>query len=276
MRQVQRRQKLADLQARAASAAELVEAGSWEVRQGDVLERLAEIESGTVRLVFADPPYNEGVDYGAGSAVDRLPREQYLAWCREWMAGCARILTDDGSMWVLISEDYADDFGLLLRQTGLHRRRWLVWEEGFGVYFEHNFGRCARHLPYMVRDRSRFVFNGAAVRVPSARQQEYNDRRADPDGRIMPNVLHFSRITDNHPERIPGFPTQLPLDLLRMVVGCASEPGDRVLDPFSGSATTGAACIELGRRFVGIERSAEFVHLSRQRLLTHQAKRTTA
>jgi hypothetical protein len=73
----------------------------------------------------------------------------------------------------------------------------------------------------------------------------------------------------NHAERLPDFPTQLPLDLLRAVVGCASEPGDLVLDPFSGSGTTGVAAIGLGRRYVGIEKSAEFAQGGEgRRLLT--------
>jgi site-specific DNA-methyltransferase (adenine-specific) len=231
---------------------------------------LPKIEPGTVRLVFVDSPYNEGVDYGDGPDADRLPRDRFLSWCREWLDACVRVLTPDGSLWVLISEDYADAFGLMLREVGLHRRRWLIWEETFGVHLEDNFGRCARHLFYCVKDPERFVFHADAVRVPSARQKVYGDKRADQDGRVMPNVLHFSRVMGNHPERLPDIPTQLPLDLLRMVVGCASDPGDLVLDPFSGSATTGAACIELGRRFLGIEDKAEFVRLSQQRLLAAQ------
>ena len=57
---------------------------------------------------------------------------------------------------------------------------------------------------------------------------------------------------------MPDFPTQLPLPLLRAIVGCASHPGDLVLDPFSGSGTTGVAAVESDRRYIGIERNAEF------------------
>jgi hypothetical protein len=67
-------------------------------------------------------------------------------------------------------------------------------------------------------------------------------------------------------ERIPGFPTQLPLDLLLPIVGCASEPGDRVLDPFAGSGTSGHAALQLGRKYIGIEKNEEFAELCRARL----------
>ncbi len=167
------------------------------------------------RLIFADPPYNIGIDYGAGSQPDKLPQAQYLAWCARWMQACADRLTNDGSLWVLIDNKHADYFGVMLRQTGLHRQHWIIWYETFG-------NNCR---------------NGA---IP--------------------------RLCGTHKERIPSFPTQLPLALLRPVIGCASNPGDVVIDPFCGSATTGVAATELGRSFIGIEKEARFVELARQRL----------
>jgi DNA modification methylase len=50
------------------------------------------------------------------------------------------------------------------------------------------------------------------------------------------------------------------------IVGCASEPDDMVIDPFSGSATTGEACLRLGRRYKGVELSKDFAARSRLRL----------
>ena len=67
-------------------------------------------------------------------------------------------------------------------------------------------------------------------------------------------------------ERIPDFPTQLPLALVRPIIGACSNPGDLVLDPFCGSATTGVAAVELGRNFIGIEKSAHFADLATKRM----------
>jgi hypothetical protein len=132
------------------------------------------------------------------------------------------------------------------------------------------FNRCSRHLLHFVKDPRRFVFHAEAVRRASARQAKYCDKRADPWGKVWDDVWGIEppipRLVDNDAERIPGFPTQLPLALLLPIVGCASDPGDLVVDPFSGSATTGEACLTLGRRFVGIERNEEYVRLARQRL----------
>ena len=74
------------------------------------------------------------------------------------------------------------------------------------------------------------------------------------------------RLAGTHGERIKGFPTQLPEKLLQPVIGCAADPGDLVIDPFSGSATTGAVCLNLGRRYVGIELEERFCVLAGARL----------
>jgi site-specific DNA-methyltransferase (adenine-specific) len=101
----------------------------------------------------------------------------------------------------------------------------------------------------MTRHRRRFVFHPAPeIRRPSARRAIYRDRRAAPAGKLWDDVWTIPRLAGTHRGRIKAFPAQLPIRLLRPIVACASEPGDLVIDPFSGSATTGAAGIELGRR----------------------------
>jgi site-specific DNA-methyltransferase (adenine-specific) len=266
-RRAEGRRRREDLEGPAAPPAG---ASSWEVRVGDCVGLLGAVPAGTVRLAFADPPYNIGIDYGRGMKADQLPDAEYLAWCREWMALCAGRLTPDGSLWVLIGDEYADHFGVLLKDVGLHRRQWLVWYESFGVNHARGFNRCSRHLFWMVKDPRRFVFNPAAVTRPSDRQAKYGDSRADPAGKLWDSVWGVNppipRLVGTAGERIDGFPTQLPLTLLRPVVGCASDRGDLVLDPFCGSATTGVVAVDSGRRFVGIEANPDYARLARARL----------
>jgi site-specific DNA-methyltransferase (adenine-specific) len=83
---------------------------------------------------------------------------------------------------------------------------------------------------------------------------------------VPSNVWTISRVGGTFKERLDGFPTQLPLALLRRVVRTASDPGDLMVDLFSGSATTGMVCVELDRRYLGIELSEGFVEASRRRL----------
>jgi site-specific DNA-methyltransferase (adenine-specific) len=239
-------------------------AAPWTIVHGDCLDILPTIPAGSARLVFADPPYNIGVDYGDGAKADRLPAAEYLAWCRQWMAAAAKLLTPDGSIWVLSDPRWAGRFQCMLEDIGLHYRETIVWHETFGTYCESKFGRDHRPLFRFTAHPKRQVFH--PVRVPSDRLAIYKDKRANPDGRVPSNVWTIPRVCGTHRARLPGFPTQLPLELLRRVITTASGPDDLVVDPFSGSATTGVAAVQAGRRYLGIERNETFARLSRERL----------
>ena len=239
-----------------------------DVLTGDCLDLLPLLKE-CPRLIFADPPYNVGVDYGDGAAADRLPDDAYLKWVAEWVGICGDVLADDGSLWVLIGDEYAAEYALILKAAGFHRRAWIKWYETFGVCNSAgtNFSRTSRHLFYCGKDRQSHVWNREAVSRLSDRETKYDDPRANPEGKVWDDVWMIPRLAGAHAERLPDFPTQLPLALLRPIIGCASHPGDLVVDPFSGSATSGVAALELGRRYLGTERNDTFATLSRQRLL---------
>ncbi len=241
-----------------------------EIITGDCLDILSRIEPRSVKLAFADPKYNIGVKYD--QCNDAMPPADYLAWCDAWIRAAVKTLAPDGSMWVLIIDEWVSDFHGLMRAAGLHPRSWVIWHETFGVNCAHKFNRTKRHLLYMVRDPGCFTFNRSAVSTRSARQVKYRDKRANPEGKILDDVWTIPRIAGTHRERIREFPTQLPLELLRRVVGCCSNPGDLVIDPFSGSGTTAVVCHESGRRFIGVEISPHYAKLSRQRLANVTAR----
>jgi site-specific DNA-methyltransferase (adenine-specific) len=202
-----------------------------------------------------------------------MSEAEYLDRCRTWIARCHDRLAPDGSFWLLVSHEWAWRLtAIAVDEVGFHLRQWLTWFESFGVNCARKFNRCSRPLLWFVKDPDRFVFNADAVTRESDRTAIYGDKRADPGGKLWDDVWGLKppipRLVDNAAERLPSFPTQLPVALLRAVVGCASDPGDLVLDPFNGSGTTGVAAIELGRRYVGIEKSEEFARLARMRLST--------
>jgi DNA modification methylase len=276
-REVERTEKRATLEAKAKAveAAPPEAKPAWEIVEGDCRERLAAIDPGSVRLLFADPPYNIGIDYG-DHLDDARPDQEFIDWSREWIFAAAKTLAPDGSMWVLINDEWADIYGCLLRDADLHRRAWIKWYESFGVNNANNFNRTSRHLFYCVKDPKRFVFNRDAVTRPSDRQLKYGDKRADPGGKVWDDVWGIPwddrgngaipRLVGNAEERLPDFPTQLPLALLEPIIKCASETGDLVVDPFNGSGTAGVAAIRHGRRYLGIELSANFARMARLRL----------
>jgi DNA modification methylase len=239
----------------------------WDIRTGDCLELMKAMPDGIARLGIADPPYNFGINYGTGSKADQLPDAQYYEWCEKWVAEMARLLTSDGSLWIVSPDEHIDALGMILRKH-LKRRQFLKWYETFGVNCKRKFNRTTRFVAHCVKDGSDFVFNAddPAIRCKSARQEKYNDKRANPKGKLLDDLWSIPRVAGTHGERIKGFPTQLPLELCHRIVRCASNPGDLVLDCFSGSATSGVAAIKNGRRYLGIELNPEYAALSEERL----------
>ena len=150
---------------------------------GDCIKELARLDAGSIDLAFADPPFNIGYDYD--EYHDKRSCDDYLAWSGEWMTGVKRALKPDGTFWLAIGDDYAAELKVLAtRELGFVCRSWVIWYYTFGVHCTHKFTRSHTHLLYFVKDAKRFTFNSDDIRVPSARQLVYGDKRANPKGRV--------------------------------------------------------------------------------------------
>ena len=110
-----------------------------------------------------------------------------------------------------------------------------------------------------------FTFN-IEVLTTRSRRQEIGDPRANPAGKVLDDVWTIPRVCGTFRERVQGVPTQLPLALVRRIVLGLARPGDLVLDPFTGSGTTGVVCAEYGRRFAGIELREQYAVIARERI----------
>jgi site-specific DNA-methyltransferase (adenine-specific) len=268
IRSTKRRQELEDAAAKAVAQGHESDRPKWSIINSDVIEGLESVrdEHGPARLIFTDPPYNIGIDYGDGEEADSLSDTAYMKWVRHWFALCWDCLTDDGSLWVMIGDEYAAEYAVELKATGYTIRSWIKWYETFGVNCSNKFNRTSRHIFYAVKDPSAFVFNPEPVTRPSDRQTKYGDARAAAGGKLWDDVWQIPRLTGTCAERIPDFPTQLPLALVEPIVLCSSMPGDLVVDPFNGSGTTGVASVRNGRKYVGIEKSEKFADIATKRI----------
>lgn len=255
------------------------------VRNEDCIAGLKKLEEGSVDLAFADPPFNIGYDYDVYQ--DRLERDRYLAWSRDWTGEVVRALKPNGTFWLAIGDEYAAELKVMLQEVhGLTCRSWVVWYYTFGVNCKYKFSRSHAHLFYMVKDPKRFTFNADApsVRVPSARQLVYADGRANPKGRLpddtwilrpqdLPDgfqpdddTWYFPRVCGTFAERAGWHGCQMPERLLGRIIDACSNEGDLVLDPFGGSGTTLAVAKKLKRRFLGFELSPQYAAEIKKRL----------
>ena len=253
------------------------------VYQRDCLNGLARLAPASVDLAFADPPFNIGYDYDEYD--DRRDAAACLDWSRQWMAAVKRVLKPAGAFWLAIGDEYAAELKLIATgELELTCRSWVIWYYTFGVNCKKKFTRSHAHLFHFVMDRKRFTFNDAGIRVPSARQLVYADRRAHPTGRIpddtwilrpqdVPDGFRadsdtwfFSRVCGTFKERKGWHGCQMPEQLLGRIIRVSSNPGELVLDPFSGSGTTLAVAKKLGRDWIGFELSKGYARQAEARL----------
>lgn len=237
-----------------------------QIVRGDVLKVLPAWPEGCVDLVFADPPFNIG--YAYDRCDDNRPYEDYVLWTEEWIYQCQRVLKPDGTFWIAIGDEFAAEIRMLVRENRWgHLRNWIIWYYTFGQNCKYKFNRSHAHLFYFVKDPEHFTFNSGdpRVRVPSDRQLKYNDKRANPKGRLPHDVWTFSRVCGTFKEREGWHPCQMPVDLLERIVLACSRPGEVVLDPFAGSGTTLVAAARNDRRWVGVELSEDYARQATRR-----------
>ncbi|MFC1634788.1 DNA-methyltransferase [Planctomycetota bacterium] len=240
---------------------------------GDCIEVLSQVGEPFADLIFADPPFNIGYKYD--KYYDKVKKKNYIAWTKEWMTVCKDALKPHGSFYIAIGDDYAANVKIIGDELGLVMRNWIIWHYTFGQQTKTKFARAHTHIFYFVNDNEHFTFNDHAVRVPSDRQLIYNDKRANPIGKMPDDVWNGdSRVCGTFKERAGWHPCQMPESLLKRIVAASSNPGDCVLDPFSGSGTTAASALQLGRNYVGIEISETYVEHSKERLVQLKNQRS--
>ncbi len=231
---------------------------------GDCIEVLGKIDEPFADLIFADPPFNIGYKYD--KYYDKVKKKNYIAWTKEWMGICKKVLKTHGSFYIAIGDDYAANVKIIGDELGLFMRNWLIWHYTFGQQMKNKFARSHTHILYFVKDKSNFTFNDHAARVISDRQKKYQDKRANPEGKMPDDVWdEYPRVCGTFKERI-DFPCQMPESLLARIIRVSSDEGQWILDPFIGSGTTAVVAAKLGRNFTGIDISVEYVSKSEERI----------
>src|SRR6201996_8605974 len=239
--------------------------GPETIIEGDCIAELAKLPEKSVDLVFADPPYN--LQLGGdllrpnNSKVDAVDDhwdqfasfEAYDAFTREWLAGCRRVLKDDGALWVIGSYHNIFRVGTVLQDLGFWILNDIVWRKSNPMpnFRGRRFTNAHETMIWATRsaDHKGYTFNYEALKAGNDDIQMRSDW-------FIPLCTGGVRLKGRDGKKL--HPTQKPEALLARVILAASRPNDLVLDPFCGPGTTGAVAHRLRRRFVGFERERDY------------------
>jgi site-specific DNA-methyltransferase (adenine-specific) len=216
-----------------------------------------------IDLGVFDPPDNAGMKYD--NYHDRLPVDEYVAKLRTWLKHANDIV--DGPIFFSFAPVWMADVEIAIRDLGIRMVQRIFWHFSFGQNSKTKYTSCLRPF-YWLKDARIFP---QAIKIPSARQTKYNDRRAKEGGKLPENMWDFSRVCGTHGERRKFHPNQFPIALLERIVLGHSVAGMTVLDGFAGSGTTAYACALHERHCVGTDVSGFYLAKIRDELLKRGA-----
>jgi DNA modification methylase len=225
----------------------------YELHHGDCLEVMRGMPDKSVDAIITDPPYGkeahaagavcrggsseirETLNFGSlsGIVMSRCI-ERYASTCRGWVLCFCQC-------------EGIDQYNRRCAKIGLRYVRGGIWLKPDGA-------------PQFTGDRPGNGFESIAIMWAGGKKMSWN-------GGGKHAIWKYSKGTANSKEH----PTQKPLPLMKRLICDFTQPGDTVLDPFMGSGTTGVACMETGRKFIGIELDAGYYDIAAKRI--HEATR---
>ncbi|RPJ42194.1 MAG: site-specific DNA-methyltransferase [Candidatus Latescibacterota bacterium] len=262
------------------------------IHLADNLEVLRGIAAESVDLIYVDPPFNTGrarrkttirsVRSEGGDRTGFLGRryrtirlathefpdlfDDYLAFLEPRLAEARRVLAPHGSIYFHV--DYREVHYCKVLLDSLFGRSCflneIIWAYDYGGRSKKKWPAKHDNILLYAKDRKKYFFDARAVdRIPYMAPGLVGPEKAA-RGKLPTDTWWHTIVPTGGREKT-GYPTQKPLGIVRRIVLASSRPGDLVLDFFAGSGTTGAACLELGRRFVLVDESREAMRVMARR-----------
>ena len=240
---------------------------------GDCVAEMAKIAPSSVDLVFADPPYNLQLQGDLkrpdDSRVDAVDDDwdkfssfaAYDDFTRAWLIACRRLMKPSATLWVIGSYHNIFRVGTILQDLGFWILNDVVWRKTNPMpnFRGRRFTNAHETMIWAAREAGGkgYTFNYEALKAGNEDIQVRSDW-------TLPLCTGEERLKGSDGKKL--HPTQKPEALLARVIFSSSRPDDLVLDPFSGTGTTGAVAKRLRRRFIGFEREAAYAAAARKRI----------
>jgi modification methylase len=246
---------------------------SHRILAGDCVAEMAKLPAASVDLVFADPPYNlqlaNDLKRPDDSHVDAVTDDwdkfasfaAYDAFTKDWLKACQRVLKPAGTIWVIGSYHNIFRVGAIMQDLGFWILNDVIWRKTNPMpnFRGRRFTNAHETLIWASPDAKGkgYTFNYEVLKAGNEDVQVRSDW-------TLPLCTGEERIKGGDGKKL--HPTQKPEALLARVILSSSRPDDLVLDPFSGTGTTGAVAKHLGRRFIGFEREAKYANAAQKRI----------
>ncbi|MFH1432888.1 MAG: site-specific DNA-methyltransferase, partial [archaeon] len=238
----------------------------------DCLEILPALEESSIDMIFADPPYklsNGGISCRAGKMVSVNKGDwdksrgliNDFNFTAKWIEECRRVLKPNGTIWISGTMHNIYQTGFALQALGFHIMNEISWFKPNASpnlscrYFTHSHETV---LWAKKEKKARHKFNYSLMR-------EWDSDILNRKGKQMRSVWTIP-LTPPKEKTAGRHPTQKPIELMKRIITASTDKGDIVLDPFSGSGTTGFVAKMLKRKYIGIEMEEEYVDITLRRM----------
>ena len=232
-----------------------------DLQQGDCLELLLKVKEKSVDMILADPPYCSGgmsitarkskphLKYQSSSVKshfknyqgDSRDQRSALLWGSLWLSLCLKGLKQGGSALVFCDWRQLANTIDMLQAGGFIYRGCIVWNKGNAIPQPNSF-----------RQTCEYVIWGTKGDI---------DHKPKPDSKYLPGCYNISTVSSKNRFHM----NQKPVELLEQLISLTPENGT-VLDPFMGSGSTGVACVNTNRNFIGMELDEHYFEVAQNRI----------
>lgn len=241
-----------------------------EIWAGDAVSWLKTLETASVDLIFADPPYN--IKKAEWDTFES--QQKYLKWSLKWIKEASRILKPNGTLYICGFSEILSDLKLpaLRYFAGC---RWLIWHYKNKANLGSDWGRSHESILHF-RKSHEFTFNIDDIRIsygnhtlkypvhPQAETSQFGKKdnkdhlwQPHPNGAKPKDVIEVPTTCNGMNETTPH-PTQKPEELIRKFILASSNQDDIIVDPFLGSGTTAVVAEQLKRKWRGCDNNPEY------------------
>ena len=242
----------------------------YTLYHGECIEIMSVIENNSVDAVIVDPPY---FDIVKDSFDHQWETEiEYLDWLSRTIILALKTLKDGGAFVLFCSRQLVHKISAICESLGLVEQRMIIWcrKRCFNQTRGKALASGYEPILYFTKGKENITFNNIKIKSESKRK-EYSDGTLKDGVSLSDCWTDIPALPHNSKEKV-NHPTQKPIKLIERIISIVTNPNDVVLDYCCGSGSTGIACLNTGRNFIGIELDDKYFDIAKKRIDNHKVQ----